>query len=485
MKIKNTILALILILGCAYLFYPSTQALASGQTSQQQQGSGITAYDLILAMNTLRMANGLPALVEDPIVNSVAQYTAEVMAANQMSWHIGDVRGRIAAAGYGGGAPVFATENFAVATYSSIDQIMVMWADEAHMMPAVNPAYCNVGAGVAQSITGKTYYVLQAAYVSGQNCGAIVSGPPVVSQSGTVTSGAPMVSQLIVPVTLATPDAEGKVLHEVKAGQSFWAIAVAYQVTIDDIATWNNISKTAPLQVGKKLLIPGKDTVGFVTPTPMGMIVPSTPEADGKIYHTVAAYQALSTIADAYKVPVDTILTLNNWNVDWPLQIGQKLLIYPGNVTPSPTPRPLSAIERLTPEADGKYYHTVSSGETISWIANYYSVNYLDLMAWNNIPASGYVTPGQKLVLNVTPPAPPTSTPAPATPTPIPTMTPPATPTHTATLISLHTATPTAMPATSKNWNQDRALGMIILGVVILGGLGVFFFSRKAKNPKE
>ena len=62
----------------------------------------VSAYELILAMNTLRVSYGLPALIEDPIVNAVAQSTAATMAANNMSWHIGDVRGRIAAAGYGG-----------------------------------------------------------------------------------------------------------------------------------------------------------------------------------------------------------------------------------------------------------------------------------------------------------------------------------------------------------------------------------------------
>ncbi|HSO11938.1 MAG TPA: hypothetical protein VLT51_06150, partial [Anaerolineales bacterium] len=40
----------------------------------------VSAYDLIIAMNTLRVSYGLPALVEDPIVNAVAQSTAEIMA---------------------------------------------------------------------------------------------------------------------------------------------------------------------------------------------------------------------------------------------------------------------------------------------------------------------------------------------------------------------------------------------------------------------
>src|SRR5512138_2237205 len=84
-----------------------------------------SAYDLIIAMNTLRVSYGHPALIEDPIVDAVAQQTAATMAANNMSWHIGNVRGRLAAAGYGGGGTVWATENFAM--YSggtSIDVIM-------------------------------------------------------------------------------------------------------------------------------------------------------------------------------------------------------------------------------------------------------------------------------------------------------------------------------------------------------------------------
>jgi hypothetical protein len=94
----------------------------------------------------------LPALVEDPIINAVAQSTAEIMAANQMSSHIGDVDGRLASAGYGGGSKVWATENFAVGNMS-IDEIMLD-GQMPYMIPAVNPAYCNVGAGVADRPMG-------------------------------------------------------------------------------------------------------------------------------------------------------------------------------------------------------------------------------------------------------------------------------------------------------------------------------------------
>src|ERR1041385_2989557 len=251
------------------LFRPQAVQADEIQPAPSHQAS---AFDLILAMNTLRVSYGLPALVEDPIVDAVAQSTAATMAANNMSWHIGNVRGRLASAGYGNGSTVWATENFAVSSKGmGIDEVMAVWSDADHMRPAVEAAYCNVGAGTAQTSDGRIYYVLQAAYVAGQACGSSSSSGS--SQPGTGANGVPPVSQLIIPVKIATPDAEGKIFHEVQAGQSFWSIAIAYQITIHDLEVWNNLSRTTPLHTGQRLFIPGKDTKGFATPTPVGMVV--------------------------------------------------------------------------------------------------------------------------------------------------------------------------------------------------------------------
>jgi len=424
-----------------------------------------SAYDLILAMNTLRVSYGLPALIEEPIVNALAQSSAATMAANNMSWHIGDVRGRLAAAGYGNGGTVWATENFAVSSNGmGIDEIMAAWADPDHMRPAVNPAYCNVGAGMAQTSDGRIYYVLQAAYVAGQECGSVSpAGSGGTSGPGIVPNGVPPISQLIIPVKIATPDAEGKIFHEVQAGQSFWSIAIAYQITIHDLEVWNNLSRTIPLRAGQRLFIPGKDTKGYATPTPIGMVVTQTPDADGKIIHEVQPYQALFTIAEAYHVSVDRILVLNGLQADWPLQIGQKLMISPGNITPSPT---LSNIQKLTPEADGRYYHTVQSGETLSWIAALYEVPLSDLMAWNGLNAASVIRPDQKLLLLVAPPATPTLSPTTIPPTPSPSITPPP-----------PTGTP---PVTATQSTRKSGVSLILVVVtIVIGGLLWWRFSRK------
>ena len=452
---------MLLAFGMGTLYHPQTVQAEGIEPALPNQTS---AYELILAMNTLRVSYGLPALIEDPIIDGVAQSTASIMAANNMSWHIGDVRGRLAAAGYGNGGTVWATENFAVSSVGmGIDEIMAVWSDADHMRPAVNAAYCNIGAGVAEA-NGKIYYVLQAAYVSERACGSPSSpssgGNP---QPGT---GSNPISQLIVPVKIATPDPDGKTYHVVQAGQSFWSIAITYQITIHDLEVWNNLSRNIPLQSGQRLFIPNKNTAGFATPTPVGMVVTQMPDADGKIIHEVQPYQALFTIADAYHVSVDRILVLNGWQADWPLQIGQKLLISPGNVTPSPT---LSAIQKLTPEADGRYYHTVRSGETLSWIASLYDIPLADLMAWNGLNVTSVIRPEQKLLLLVTPPATATLTPSPVTITP-----------STTPSVTLSPPTPTPTVTATKSPRRFGLPLMLSVIVVVIGGLLWWRVSHKS-----
>ncbi len=468
--------SLILLAG---LLNAAIDAHAHPSQVEHSQSSKVTAYDLIVAMNTLRVSNGLPALVEDPIIDAVAQSTAETMAANQMSSHIGNVRGRLQAAGYGGGSTVWGTENFAVGFDMSIDKIMLVWSDASHMIPAVNAAYCNIGAGVAKASNGSTYYVLQAAYTSAKSCGEYTSkGGNTTKPGGSTDQGrVGGVSQLIVPVKIATPDADGRVYHVVQPGQSFWSIAIAYKITIKDLETWNNLSRDSKLQIGQRLFIPSSNTKGFSTPTPVGMVQVSTPHPGGKIIHVVQAYQTLTTIAQAYGVSIDRILALNGLQIDWPLQIGQKLLIDPGFITPSPTPRPLTPIEKLTPASDGKYYHVVKSGETLSWIAQLYEVNVSDLMAWNGLDKSSIIHPDQKLVLLVTPPATATFTPRPATETATSTPTPP---TGTPTLKPTSTTSnPTSEPKPPTTDNGNIVLWFAGFGLA--AGLFLIIFSYRKK----
>jgi LysM repeat protein len=221
------------------------------------------------------------------------------------------------------------------------------------------------------------------------------------------------------------------------------------------------------------LFIPNKNTEGFSAPTVHGQIAIQTPDANGKIVHVVKPYEALVTIAEAYDVSVDRILELNGLQADVPLQIEQKLVISLGNITPSPT---LSAIQKLTPEADGNYYHTVQSGETLSGIANLYDVPLANLISWNGLSATSVIIPNQKLLLRVAPPATATSTFVPATSTPTPLPSPSKTsppPTATAQVDS--------SPSEDSTSNSSLIL-LLCMGTILIGGLLWWRFARKSKT---
>lgn len=437
----------------------------------------VSAYDLIAAMNVLRMANGLPALIEDPIVDAVAQGTAQIMADNLLSWHIGDVKGRLAAAGYGGGATVFATENFAVASDSAtIDQIMLMWADYDHMRPATSPNYCHVGAGTAKASNGMTYFILQAAYISGVPC---ESAPPGATP---IPGQTPIVPGIVTPVELVEPDENGNYLHIVKPGQSFWSIAVAYGVTIKDILRWNNLPESYVLQTGDKLQIAGPESRALATPTPMGNVIVATPDSEGRIVHVVEAYQNLSRIGEAYGVSVSRLVELNGITVETPLQIGQKLLIKGPDHTPTPTPVPLTPLQKLTPASDGKYYHTVTEGQTLVWIANLYGISHTDLMAWNYLNNTSVIYPGERLLLQVTPPATATLTPLPPTQTPLPTPTPSPTLSPSATRQTTFTATTRVSENVNGRDGSNAWLWLLGIGVV---GMATYFAVRSKKGREK
>jgi len=471
---KITLFLLILLLLAPSFAKPN---LATDAKNSQAPLQTVSAYELIAAMNVLRMSNGLPALIEHPIIDAVAQGTAQIMADNLLSWHIGDVKGRLAAAGYGGGGTVFATENFAVAGDSvTIDQIMLMWADYDHMRPATSANYCHVGAGTAKASNGMTYFILQAAYISGVPCEA---GPPVV---GTPIPGqTPIVPGIITPVELVEPDENGNYLHIVKPGQSFWSIAVAYGVTIKDILRWNNLPDSTMLQTGDELQIAGPESRALVTPTPMGNVIIATPDSDGRIVHVVEAYQNLSRIGEAYGVSVNRLVELNGITAETPLQVGQRLLIKGPDQTPTPTPFPLTPLQKLTLAADGKYYHTVAEGQTLVWIANLYGILHTDLMAWNYLNDSSVIYPGEKLLLQVTPPATATFTPIPPTETPLPTLTPSPTLTPTATL----QPTSTAMSITTEgaeNGDGGNAWPWLLAAMVVGA---VVIFAVRSRKPRD
>ena len=70
----------------------------------------------------------------------------------------------------------------------------------------------------------------------------------------------------MIPVEVVTPNADGEVVHEVKAGQTLWQIAISYETKIDELKRLNNLYDNS-IYPGERLLI--RQGVIAATSTPI------------------------------------------------------------------------------------------------------------------------------------------------------------------------------------------------------------------------
>ena len=314
--------------------------------------NGISAYDLISIMNQLRTRNGYSALSIDQHIMAAAQQTADIMAAYHMTGHIGDAKNRISAAGYNNGYECWATENWTVGNpEKTLAEIQAVWSDPAHMIPATNPAYCHIGAGISTASDGTVYYVLQAAYPANKaGCGYLNKKEAEANGLKQIWDGEgydTSTSQIIHAVETAQPNEDGYTIHTVKQGQTLYAISAAYNTTVEDLAAWNRLGDNPILYPEQKLLIPFS-VENMPVPTPDLTPFP-TMSADGKFRHTVSEGETIWSIAQRWHTNEKDLMAVNSLDYDTVLGIGWRLFV---PVTPTPTissTLPFAAVTK-TPE---------------------------------------------------------------------------------------------------------------------------------------
>jgi uncharacterized protein YkwD len=216
-------------------------------------------YSLINEVNTLRAANGLAAYSPNSILMSVAQAHANYMAATGIVSHTGaggtTSAQRILAAGYPLGGDLslggFRSENITAGFNKSVQQAVLEWQGDApHLNTMLSPNLREIGAGVAFA-GDKVYYVIDCAAPTGSGQPQSFTPAPGATQIPEQSYAAPLAST-IVP---GTPNLDGKLIHEVRPGETLWLIAISYGVKIVDIRRLNNMSETEAIYPGEKLLI--------------------------------------------------------------------------------------------------------------------------------------------------------------------------------------------------------------------------------------
>lgn len=258
-------------------FTSFSSVIAQPDNSPALQSS---ASDLIAEVNALRVANGLPPYTISPILMGTAQAQADYMAAIGSVTHSGpggiQLTQRLLNAGYplagdlslGG----FRAENITGGNKTAAQAVQGWTGDAPHLNTMLSPNLSEIGAGVAK-VGDRYYMVIDCARPTSD--GQLQVYTPG-SDNSLIGTSAP--SDFIVPITKSTPDADGLVYHEVQYGQTLWAIAIEYDVKIDDIRALNNLGPTTEIYQGERLLVRKGappdlvQTTVEITKTPVGII---------------------------------------------------------------------------------------------------------------------------------------------------------------------------------------------------------------------
>lgn len=227
-------------------------------TSSVQAQAG-NAYDLIAGVNALRQSLGLSPYSINGYLMDFAQSHSTYMASLGYWTH---TRSDGTTAWDHG-----IQENVAMGTNMSIGYcIYTVWSDYVHWKTMVSYPGGSVGAGVA--FDGNTvYYTLN---VSPSSEIIDYNNPDPAPYQVDIPFA-------IQPVATTTPNEDGIMTHIVKYGETLWLIAIAYNVTMEEILINTGINpNTTDVFEGQKLII---KTAGPPTETPLPSETPILPTA--------------------------------------------------------------------------------------------------------------------------------------------------------------------------------------------------------------
>jgi LysM repeat protein len=254
----------------------------------------LTPTDLIIAVNAVRIANGLSALNAHSVLMQVAQTEANGIA-NGMPGHWrpnGLTLGQwLLSLGYPLSGDLsldgYRSENwFYMSTSTTVDEIITNWQRDAeHRETMFSEFRSDIGAGIAVTADGEVVAVLETALQT--NSGVMQYGASVMltgivqtqsAYSGMETFAAEngLSPQYSVPVSVSTARPDGDVVHEVQYGQTLWSLADTYKVSIEQVKRLNGLADDTIVPGWKLLIQKAATQPPPVTDTPLTAVATST-----------------------------------------------------------------------------------------------------------------------------------------------------------------------------------------------------------------
>jgi uncharacterized protein YkwD/LysM repeat protein len=229
-----------------------------------------SAYELIDAVNALRLNRGLYAYTPNPILMDLAQGHADYILSIQTITHISADGLRPYQRALLAGFPVagdlslggFYSENITAGVGKTAVEAVEEWTgDDPHLNTMISSTLREIGAGVA--VAGNTYY-----YVI--DCALSTGGTPVpfVPPSTYRTPAATMIPN--------TPNPDGSIIYIVQPGDQLLEIAIGYNISLTELYALNGLTETSFIYPDQQIIIRPAYTATPTQPTATSTARPSS-----------------------------------------------------------------------------------------------------------------------------------------------------------------------------------------------------------------
>ncbi|KAA8731422.1 LysM peptidoglycan-binding domain-containing protein [Acinetobacter qingfengensis] len=188
--------------------------------------------------------------------------------------------------------------------------------------------------------------------------------------------------------------------YTVKAGDSLTAIAQQFDVSLQDLAAWNNLAPTSNVRIGQRLTL--NEPKNFKSANAGSSSISNTNRNTvATETYTVKRGEYLQMLAARYDMSINDLLTLNpDLNINSNLLVGQKIKV-PKTQLKNTVASSNESSPSTTPKIKTMTY-TVVAGDYLSSVATKYNISLSDLAALNNINLNTPIMVGQRLQVPAT-----------------------------------------------------------------------------------
>ncbi len=186
----------------------------------------------------------------------------------------------------------------------------------------------------------------------------------------------------------ALPDSDRVkwVRHKIQQGDTLSQIAARYDTTTAVLLSTNNLDG-AGIRAGRHLLVPvaAKQPERYAA---LANHLQPEHKSASKLTYRVRDGDSLWSIANKHKVSIKQVTRWNRLDSGALIRPGQQLVIWESN-------------KGGNDKTVRTVHYKVRSGDSLSRIAQKFSVSITDLRNWNNLPRNKHLQPGQNLKLFV------------------------------------------------------------------------------------